>query len=72
MKKNLPKISFAFLLFVVASLPTFRSFTPIFIVLFAISTLAHGFMNKQFLFSNKTIVLTGVKFFLNPSCFRFL
>ncbi|MCK5846064.1 MAG: O-antigen ligase family protein [Bacteroidales bacterium] len=64
MKELLPKISFVFLLLIVASLPTFWSLTPLFIALFSISTLAHGFVNNKFCITNKAIVITGISFFL--------
>ena len=63
MKELMPKISFVFLLLVVASLPTFRHFTPILIVLFALSSLIHAVINKAFDITNKKVFYTGIAFF---------
>jgi len=63
MKELLPKISFYLLLLIVASLPTFRSLTPILIALFSISTLVHGFVNRAWKISDKNVLITGLAFF---------
>ncbi len=64
MKDLLAKISFYTLLLLVASIPTFRTLSPILIVLFAIFSIAHGIVNKAFELSNKKIFFAGIAFFL--------
>jgi len=64
MKELLPKISFYTLLLLVASIPTFRSFSPILIVLFAVTSIAHGIINKSFQITNKKVFIAGIAFFL--------
>ena len=64
MKDLLPKISFYLLLLIVASIPTFRSLSPILIVLFAIFSIAHGIVNKAFELTNKKVFFVGIAFFL--------
>ncbi len=64
MKDLLPKISFYLLLLIVASIPTFRSFSPILIALFALFSIAHGILNKAFEINNKKVLFAGIAFFL--------
>ncbi len=64
MKEMLPKLSFIALILVITSLPTFRSFTPILIVLFALLTIIHAVVNNAFRISNKKIIFTGLAFFM--------
>jgi len=64
MKELLPKISFNILMLLVASIPTFRSLSPILIVLFAVVSIAHGVVNKAFEINNKKVFFAGIAFFL--------
>ena len=64
MKDLLPKISFNILMLLVASIPTFRSLSPILIVLFAVVSITHGIENKAFEISNKKVFFAGIAFFL--------
>jgi O-antigen ligase len=64
MRELLPKISFVILLFIVASMSTFRSLTPLLIVLFSLSSIIHAFVNKAWKISNLKAFVVGIVFFL--------
>ncbi len=64
MKDLLPKICFYLLLLIVASIPTFRSFSPILIVLFALFSITHGIVNKAFAITNNKVFFAGILFFV--------
>ena len=63
MKELLPKISFYILMLLVASIPTFRSLSPILITLFAVVSITHGIVNKAFEINNKKVLFAGLAFF---------
>ena len=63
MKQLLPKISYFLLLLVVASMPTFRSFTPILIALFTFSSLLHAVVNKAWKIGDKKVFIAALSFF---------
>jgi len=64
LKKYLPRITLSILMVIAFSMPIHLRIIPVLIILFVVSNLIDGVINRTLVFNNKTFVITGILFYL--------